>query len=126
MKNLGQLLLVGILCFAAAASADPKDRFKPKEIEKAIALADRLSGTEWIYVWRNHEYVFRFNPDGSIGRLESWRNVRWSVAGREDVILDAGASKMLLRFNDASTTFYTIDWDGEKSDGRIHKRRPLK
>jgi hypothetical protein len=121
MKKALAFLLTGIFCFSAAANANPKERFQPEEVVKAIALADRLSDTEWIYSWRDHEYIFRFNPDGSIGRLESWRNVSWSVAGPEDVILDAGSNKMLLRFNNAKTTFYTVDWDGRKSDGRILK-----
>lgn len=51
--------------------------------------------------------------------LESWKNVNWYVTGKREVVLEADGSKMLLNFNSSVSAFYTRDWNGEKSDGRV-------
>ncbi|WP_125564799.1 hypothetical protein [Pseudoalteromonas rubra] len=107
------------IIFSMSAWSNPKVRYEPESFVEAIAFADKLSGTTWLYHWRGQDYKFRFNENGTIGILEGWRNITWVVAGKEDVILEAKTGKMLLRFNDSKTTFYTRDWDGLKSDGRI-------
>ena len=96
-------------------------KIKPENVVEAIPLADKLAGSVWLYSWNGNDYKFRFNEDGTIGILESWKNINWSVSGGTDVILEGKSSKMLLLFNSDKTTFHTRDWDGTKSDGRIVK-----
>ncbi|UXD87208.1 hypothetical protein [Thalassolituus hydrocarboniclasticus] len=118
MKTIKHVIL-SLAIVPSLLQADPKERFEPEEIVETIAFADRLAGSKWIYHWRDRDYEFRFNENGSIGILDGWSNVKWVVAGKEDVILEGGAHKMLLHFNEQKNAFYTRDWDGTKSDGRL-------
>lgn len=118
MKIIKHIIL-SLAVLSGIVHANPKERFETESIVEAIAFADRLSGSKWIYHWKENEYEFRFNENGSIGVLGSWSNVKWVVSGPEDVILEGGGHKMLLHFNKQKNAFYSRDWDGTKSDGRL-------
>ncbi|GAB2935125.1 hypothetical protein [Rheinheimera gaetbuli] len=112
-------MLFIVLTFSNSSYSDPLERFTHENIASAKALAKKLSNAEWIYSWRGRDYQFRFNDNGSIGMLESWKNVNWYVTGKREVVLEADGSKMLLNFNSSVSVFFTRDWNGEKSDGRV-------
>ncbi|MBU1310077.1 MAG: hypothetical protein KKE30_11170 [Gammaproteobacteria bacterium] len=113
------LLIFFILTFSASSYSNPLQRFSYESIASSKMLAAKLGNSEWIYTWRGRDYKLRFNDDGSIGLLNSWTGVNWYVTGNREVVLEAEGSKMLLNFNANISAFYTRDWDGEKSVGRV-------
>jgi hypothetical protein len=87
------------------------------KVVDTVAFKSKIIGTTWSYQWRNREYIFSFNPDGSIAKLDSWSKVSWSINQPSEVILDAGVNKMYLFFNSEATSFKTVDWDGQRATG---------
>ena len=102
--------------------ADPLERFTPESMGGSVALKDKLVGTTWIYKWRGREYNFGFNPDGTISKLQSWSMVRWVVIAPNEVALIGSSDRMVLLFNQQTTAFNTMDWDGRKSSGVLYLR----
>jgi hypothetical protein len=113
------VLLFTLLTISAISFSDPLDRFSSHNIAAAKEFGNEIKETEWVYSWRGRDFKIRFNENGSIGFLESWQNIKWYVSGENEVVLEAEHSKMLLNFNTDRSVFFTRDWDGEKSDGRI-------
>ena len=98
--------------------SNPLERYSNENIIAAKKLANELNNSEWLYSWRGRDYKIRFNDNGSIGYLEGWRDVKWFVSGKKDVVLESRTSRMILHFNLDNTAFYTRDWDGEKASGQ--------
>jgi len=122
MRHLGEdfmrfILIFLILLISASNNADPLERYAPQNITKAVALATKLSNTEWNYKWKGHSYRFFLNADGTISKLESWKDVHWVVIGANEIILEGYTDKMHLIFDRNIKTFASVDWDGSKSSG---------
>lgn len=119
MKTLTILIL---LLLSSMVFANPLERFTPETIVGSVALKDKLVGTIWVYKWRDREYRFGFNSDGTISELKSWSMVKWVVIAPNEVELVGTSNRMVLIFNHKITAFNTIDWDGQKSSGTFFSR----
>lgn len=113
------LIIVILMLLSSLSFSNPLERFTPETIVESVALKDKLVGTTWIYKWRDREYRFGFNSDGTISKLKSWSMVRWVVIAPNEVELVGASNRMVLIFNNQITTFSTLDWDGQKSSGAI-------
>ena len=115
-------IIIFIFCFIPSlVLANPLDRFLPDNVAGSVRFKDKLVGTTWSYSWRGNEYVFGFESDGSISKLKSWSTVTWVITAPNEVVLEGISDRMVLLFDSTGTTFKTIDWDGQKSNGRLVK-----
>jgi len=92
-------LILMAFIFSKFCNADPLERFEPKSVAKAVALASELGNSRWSYSWRGKEYEFVFEEDGSISNLTSWKDVRWVVVSENEVVLEGYTDRMHLFFN---------------------------
>ena len=105
------LLTIILSILPLISTADPLERFSTENIVKAVALKDKLVGTQWVYKWRGREYIFVFDTNGSISKLNSWSTVKWVVTGSNEVVLEGTTDRMILLFNSQATKFTSIDYN---------------
>lgn len=108
-----------LLFMPSLGYSDPLARFMPETVVGSVALKNKLVGTTWVYKWRGREYLFSFAADGSISKLKSWSMVTWVVTAPNEVVLEGISDRMVLLFNEQATGFTSIDWDGQKTSGKI-------
>ena len=104
----------------ASADIDPLRSFTTESVTNAKKLERALSDTPWIYHFDGQDYPLRFGATGKIEKLQWWPNVYWRIIGPSEVLLDNPDGKlMLLRFNDATTTFQCKDWTESSATGSL-------
>lgn len=113
------LSVITLLLISTVTIADNNERDKyDREVDR-VAFASKISGTTWLYSWRDREYTFAFEPNGDISKLESWSKVKWYTNQKDEVVLEAPNNKMYLYFDTKVRNFKTVDWDGQDATGKI-------
>lgn len=113
-------LALNSLLTNAPADTDPLRSFTTVSVKNAKKLECALSNTSWVYHFNGQDYSLRFGAIGKIEKLQWWPNVYWRIVGPSEVLLDNPDGKlMLLRFNDATTTFQCKDWTGAPATGSL-------
>ena len=104
-----------------ASNTAPKDN-APKQgnpNSRGQELADAISGTDWLYLWRGATYKFRFGQSGALELLPSWQGTRWQAIENNSVAFTApSGDQMFLTFN-GTASFTTTDWSGDPASGEL-------
>ncbi|WP_444908731.1 hypothetical protein [Microbulbifer sp. TRSA005] len=116
MKNR-LTIAITLLLLSPLSFAKNKDSFD--HMVDIASFKSKVSGSTWNYKWRNRNYIFTFEPDGTISKLKSWSGVTWDITQKNEVILKAKTDNMYLYFNEAVTEFQTVDWNREKASGEL-------
>ena len=83
------LTILMLLFMPLLGHSDPLARFMPETVVGSVALKNKLVGTTWV------------------------------VTAPNEVVLEGVSDRMVLLFNDQTTGFTSIDWDGQKTSGKI-------
>ncbi|MFT5594832.1 MAG: hypothetical protein ACI8SR_003232 [Oceanicoccus sp.] len=111
------ILTIILTLFCHQSHSEERDDFD--RAVDAVEFKTKISGTTWYYQWEGKNFIFAFEPDGSISKLESWAGVTWQATQKNEVKLTAKNGNMFLHFNDAANTFTTVDWNKEKASGEL-------